>query len=39
MDTLLELLPNASSRDIEVIKTENLYKFDGKQAYPLGQGK
>jgi isocitrate dehydrogenase len=26
------------STNIDVIKTENLYQFDGKDAYSLGQG-
>jgi isocitrate dehydrogenase len=34
----LELLKNAIDQNIDTIKTENLYAFDGKQAYSLGQG-
>lgn len=36
--SLLQLLDNALANDIDVIKTENLYSFDGKAAYSLGQG-
>lgn len=32
------LLSNALTAEIDVIKTENLYEFDGKPAYSLGQG-
>lgn len=32
------LLNNAINEDIDAIKTENLYAFDGKAAYSLGQG-
>lgn len=32
------LLQNAFQHSIEVIKTENLYAFDGKPAFSLGQG-
>jgi len=32
------LLEKAISQGIDVIKTENLYEFDGKAAYSLGQG-
>lgn len=32
------LLMAANENGIDVIKTENLYAFDGKQAYSLGQG-
>lgn len=35
---ILELLVNASQENIDVVKTENLYKFNGKQAFSLGQG-
>ncbi|MCB0624265.1 MAG: hypothetical protein KDC43_10225, partial [Saprospiraceae bacterium] len=31
-------LSNALHQEIDTIKTENLYKFDGKQAFSLGQG-
>jgi isocitrate dehydrogenase len=32
------LLQNALIEDIDVIKTENLYEFDGTRGYSLGQG-
>ena len=35
---IIELLQNAIANDIDTIKTENLYAFDGKAAYSLGQG-
>jgi isocitrate dehydrogenase len=35
---IIQLLNNAISADIDSIKTENLYTFNGKQAYSLGQG-
>jgi isocitrate dehydrogenase len=35
---IIELLNNALTADIDTIKTENLYSFDGKAAYSLGQG-
>ena len=37
-DEIINLLAQANSQGIDVIKTENLYKFDGKIAYSLGQG-
>lgn len=33
-----EILQKAFGNQIEVIKTENLYEFDGEKAYSLGQG-
>ncbi len=33
-----QLLANALDEDIDVIKTENLYEFDGVKGYSLGQG-
>lgn len=33
-----ELLTKAIEYDIDIIKTENLYDFDGKRGYSLGQG-
>ena len=36
--TIIQLLEKAIDLSIEVIKTENLYAFDGKPAYSLGQG-
>lgn len=35
---IIELLQNAESKQIDVIKTENLYAFDGVPAFSLGQG-
>jgi isocitrate dehydrogenase len=36
--TIVHLLSLADQAGIDVIKTENLYTFDGKQGYSLGQG-
>ncbi|MEO7119556.1 MAG: NADP-dependent isocitrate dehydrogenase [Ginsengibacter sp.] len=35
---IVELLNNAAKEGIDIIKTENLYTFDGRQAFSLGQG-
>jgi isocitrate dehydrogenase len=35
---IIKLLDNALKLDIDTIKTENLYSFDGKEKYSLGQG-
>jgi len=35
---IIELLKLAINENIDSIKTENLYSFDGKTAYSLGQG-
>jgi isocitrate dehydrogenase len=35
---IIELLKNAIDENIDSIKTENLYSFDGKAGYSLGQG-
>lgn len=35
---IIEILKNAIDENIDAIKTENLYSFDGKAAYSLGQG-
>ncbi len=35
---IIELLKNALNENIDAIKTENLYEFDGKAGYSLGQG-
>ena len=35
---IIELLQNALHQNIDTIKTENLYAFNGKAAYSLGQG-
>ena len=37
-NNILTLLTRAHEAKIDVIKTENLYEFDGVQAYSLGQG-
>lgn len=33
-----KLLNNALNKNVDVIKTENLYEFDGVKGYSLGQG-
>lgn len=35
---IISLLSSAERENIDTIKTENLYSFDGKQGYSLGQG-
>lgn len=35
---IIELLKNSLNENIDSIKTENLYSFDGKAGYSLGQG-
>jgi isocitrate dehydrogenase len=35
---IIDLLAQAVNENIDTIKTENLYAFDGKPAYSLGQG-
>lgn len=35
---ITELMKKAIDCDIDVIKTENLYKFNGKDAFSMGQG-
>jgi isocitrate dehydrogenase len=35
---IIVLLNNALLENIDTIKTENLYSFDGKAGYSLGQG-
>jgi isocitrate dehydrogenase len=35
---IVELLTSALASEIDVVKTENLYEFDGVAAYSLGQG-
>jgi isocitrate dehydrogenase len=35
---IINLLISATDENIDVIKTENLYNFDNKPAYSLGQG-
>ena len=36
--TIIQLLSDAVEQNIDTIKTENLYTFDGKSGYSLGQG-
>ena len=36
--SIIDLLKKALNENIDTIKTENLYSFDGKSAYSLGQG-
>ena len=35
---VIDLLDRLYSQKIDIIKTENLYEFDGEAAYSLGQG-
>lgn len=35
---IISLLTSAINENIDTIKTENLYTFDGKEGYSLGQG-
>ena len=35
---IIQLLTSAIDKNIDTIKTENLYMFDGKLAFSLGQG-
>lgn len=35
---ILALLSNIHNKNLEVIKTENLYEFDGQRGFSLGQG-
>ncbi|GAB3176089.1 NADP-dependent isocitrate dehydrogenase [Telluribacter humicola] len=35
---IIELLSTAEGHHVDTIKTENLYAFDGKQAFSMGQG-
>jgi isocitrate dehydrogenase len=37
-EQIIQLLQNADAKGIDAVKTENLYHFDGKPAYSLGQG-
>lgn len=37
-ENVIKLLQNALHEIIDVVKTENLYDFDGKARYSLGQG-
>lgn len=36
--SIIELLKNADNEGLDTIKTENLYSFDGRAGYSLGQG-
>ncbi|MGB0744083.1 MAG: NADP-dependent isocitrate dehydrogenase, partial [Opitutales bacterium] len=35
---IIELLSSVNRAGLDVIKTENLYEFDGERGYTLGQG-
>lgn len=35
---VIELLGRLNDAELDIIKTENLYEFDGERAYSLGQG-
>lgn len=35
---IVNVLSNALANNVDVIKTENLYTFDGKKGFSLGQG-
>ena len=37
-EQIVRLLSESLVKNIDVIKTENLYTFDGKQSYSMGQG-
>jgi len=37
-ENINELLKYAIDENIDTIKTENLYEFDGVQSYSMGQG-
>jgi isocitrate dehydrogenase len=37
-ERIVELLEAAEAHGIDVIKTENLYRFNGTSSYSLGQG-
>jgi isocitrate dehydrogenase len=37
-EQIVEVLKNALNEGVDVVKTENLYRFDGVAAYSLGQG-
>lgn len=37
-NNIIDLLISAEQSGIDVVKTENLYSFDGERAYSLGQG-
>ena len=37
-DSIVRLLTAAMEKNVDIIKTENLYEFDGVRGYSLGQG-
>jgi isocitrate dehydrogenase len=37
-EDIIQLLSIANAANIDTVKTENLYSFDGKSSYSLGQG-
>ncbi|MFT5735768.1 MAG: isocitrate dehydrogenase, partial [Maribacter sp.] len=37
-EQVVALLSKLNNEGFDVIKTENLYEFDGKRAFSLGQG-
>lgn len=37
-EQIIELLKQSEGKNLDVVKTENLYEFGGKPAYSLGQG-
>jgi isocitrate dehydrogenase len=37
-ERIVNLLKAAEAHGIDVVKTENLYRFDGTPSYSLGQG-
>ena len=37
-DSIPKLMSRALLEELDIIKTENLYEFDGERAYSLGQG-
>lgn len=37
-ETVIALISNLHNQGFQVIKSENLYEFDGKRAFSLGQG-
>lgn len=37
-ENIIELMQNAVKAKVDVVKSENLYQFDGKAGYSLGQG-
>ena len=37
-EDIIEILQKAFFSNVDIIKTENLYEFDGVRSYSLGQG-